>query len=293
MEESVVFDHFHAEDGWEMSEAKQRWFLRNLCKERDWYWPQVTRALRQSRTASIANRMGDVGQVEGTQSGILVFLDRFPEPQPFCPFKRKYFHLGFWADGAIEQVCESHSCKHCAPDLIEGLLRHIKKRIKPLEVVYVAQVPWDDKLTGRLAQRRHDHDMNTFTYRDVNNLVTIIGDKPLEGKRAKQVPVSSEKMTPDEVIEFMIEHVLWIPGYVSAHFSAGWAFPVAQAAVSGVTVSLDGLDDDQIEEFKRRAAAIVREIYDIEPGREQVPTSDWPELKLLLQEIKKEILGGD
>lgn len=291
IEDVVVSCYCYDEGGWTMSEPKQRWFLRTLCETSDWSWPQVTRALRKNRIAGIAKRMGEEGTVEGTASGIPVFLDRFPEPQPFCPFKRTFFHIGSFTDSTIDQPCVSPSCKECAPHLIEELLGQVKERIEPLEAVYVAQVPWNVNLTGRLAQRRHDHGMNTFTYRDVNDIVTIIGDKPLEGKRAREAPTSSEKISPVEATTFLVERVLWIPGHVSDHFSEGWAFPTVRA--SGVHISLDGLDDDQIGEFKRRAAAIVMERYDIDPSAERIPVSHWKELKLILQGVKKEILDGD
>jgi hypothetical protein len=288
--EDVIVSNYFYEEGWTMSELEQRRTLRDICEKNKWPWPQVSRALRKDRTARIVNRAQAVGEVEHTTSGIPIYRDRFPEPQPICPYKKRWFHLGFFAAGVGDKLCGGPTCKKCAPKVIEQLLMRIRFRIRPLEVVYLGQVEWDDNLTGRLGQRRLDHDINSFTYRDVNDVVTIVGDKPLQGKRPRAAPTSSQEMSPQETVTFLIDPVLWIPGHVSHHFSEGWAFPSKDDPTSGEHVSLDGLNDDQVEEFVQKAAIIVRTRYRIEPGVEPVPVKYWLELRLILLQLRAAIV---
>ncbi len=122
-EVAAYFDDVLDGTDWEhMSDEDERSKHRRLCEKYDWYLPQVSRALRQRRIVTI-EKYSNGGQVEFTESGIPVYLDRFPQPQPLCPFKRRYFSLGHFTDLTGEGPCGSPSCSKCGREIADALFR--------------------------------------------------------------------------------------------------------------------------------------------------------------------------
>jgi hypothetical protein len=105
--------------------------------------------------------------------------------------------------------------------------------------------------------------MNTFTHRAVDDLVTIVSDKPLHGPSA---PQSSRAMTPAEAIEFFVP-ILGVPNLAQVSWSEDWE-PPSQGGGEGTHVSVNGLRGDQIEEFERITAEIALRDYGVGPGVE-------------------------
>ena len=130
----------------------------------------------------------------------------------------------------------------------------MKSRISPLQVVYVAQAPWDSGLAGRVGRRRAANGVNTFTYRAVDGTVTYLADKALSGTAP---PTSSQAMSPDDAIEF-VRTRLAIPTHRSHDWSDGWDFATSAWSASGENISLNGLTGAQVDAFKERAAGPSR-----------------------------------
>lgn len=270
-EVAIYLDEVVAGDLWE-TESERVTFQR-LCEENGWFWPQVSRALRKRRIAAIG-LLDDSESVGLTKRGIAIYPRRFPDPQPLCPFRKRYYHLGHLTDKQYDAPCNSPSCEKCGPDLADRLLSQVESRIKNLEIVHVAQTEWDPSLTERMGQRRKSKAMNTFTHRDVYDIVTIIADKPIGGTSE---PKRSEPMTPAEVSRFLTEDVMWVPGHVSASWSEGWK-PKSHDDLSN-HVSLAGLSEEKIEEFKRQAAVLGKVLYDMRPGIDPLPPEKWSEFR--------------
>ena len=273
-------------DPWDTTDGAERRRYRQLCEEHDWYWPQVSSALRQRRITAIeANTTG--GPVEFTKLGIPVYPDRFPEPQPLCPFATPYFHLGHLTDLAFDSPCKSPACETCGPELADNLLKLVASRIEDLDVVYVAETRWGPNLGSRLGQRRKAHNLNTFMYRVVNDSVTIIADKPITGTKEPNV---SRAMTPVEAIEFLRDSVMWVPGRHSQSWSDAWK-PEGDDEAS-IHVSLRGLTETQIQSFTQTAVNEARSRYGIEPGKGLIPAEQWTAFRHFLIELRDRMIGG-
>jgi hypothetical protein len=292
--EDIAANYFY-DNGWAMSQAEQRRVMRLICEGGDpnnpkWSWPQVSRLMRQTRTAAVIGARTEE-HVTLTERGVAVFHDRFVEPRPICPFKRRWFDMRHFIAGARDKDCGSPVCERCGPQVVDGDLERIESRIAPLDAVYIARLQWFDGLGLRMSQRRFQTGLRTVTYRDVTGLVTIVGDRPIEGQRPKKDPKSSEKMAPPEALELLVDS-LWIPGRVSLDFSERWAFGASEKATGDpAIISLDGLDDDQVLEFKERAVAIVRDDYGHDLVDGEVPGKFWSALKKDLTGVKREILA--
>jgi len=219
-----------------LSVPQQRALFRSMCEQNQWYWPQVSRVLRREAiTAHSSRHAGDA--VEWTLSNIPIYTDCFAEPQPLCSFKRKCYDIGFRIVGYRDQDCDSPSERRCGPRLADELLQRVKTRITLADKIYIAEADLDSGLLNRMSQRRHAGRYETFTYIDVDGKVSFVANGPIQGTSH---PRSSERASKDETIEWLTPR-LWVPGYVNASFSDGWAFRSEPTVSSGSQISLDGL----------------------------------------------------
>lgn len=266
-----------------LSELERRRLLRAICESEGWSWPQVAQTVRRSAIAARA-REGRTEVIEYTVSGIPVFPERFAEPQPMCPFKRKSFHLGLWATKYFNEDCNSPSERRCGSRTAEELLQQVKTRLFGLAEVHFAVAIHDEELSNRMGQRRFSRKISTFTYRDVNDEVTILADGPAGGRTP---PETSQPMPWREAIDRLIPR-LWVPGHRAHDFSAGWKFPTGASADNDFNIALDGLTDEQVTEFERQASDLLS-TYDIEPGVDGLPAELWGEARAKLLAIRGDI----
>jgi hypothetical protein len=266
-----------------LSEVQQRRLFREVCKAHKWNWPQVSRRLRHE---AIAARSGSVpGEaVKYTPSGIPVYSDRFAH-QSICPFKHKSFDLRFWSVQYRDKDCDSLSERRCGPREAEQLLQQVRNRIVGLDEVYVAEAQWDINLSNRMSQRRHQTGLNTFMYRCVDGTVSYLGDKPIRGVAP---PRTSEAMPWEDALEWLVPR-MWVPGHYDHGFSERWEFRKPRLSGTGMEIPLDGLSDDQIKEFERRAATGL-EAAGIQPG-DPIPAEELPALRDALLAIRDDLLG--
>jgi hypothetical protein len=159
--------------------------------------------------------------------------------------------------------------------------------IAGLDVVYLAETEWDRNLGTRLGQRRKASAANTFTYRAVNDRVTIVADKPIIGTKE---PKTSRPMPPVSAIEYLRDSVLWVPGRHSHSWSEAWK-PDDHDGGS-IHVALRGLTPVQIEHFKEAAADEARSRYGIEPGVKPLPGEHWYEFRKFLIELRDRMIRG-
>lgn len=261
-----------------LTTTSQRALFRKICQDHKWHWPQVSRALRHKAIATQSHDH-DIDEVEWTSSGIPIFTDCFAEPQPICPFKHKSYDMGHRSVRYDDKDCSSPSEVRCGPRMADELLARVKLRIGRANDIYIAQTDWDHGLLNRMTQRRHDNGFNTFTYQDVDGKVSFVADGSMQGTGH---PRTSEHVTPDAAIEWLIPR-LWVPGKGEASFSAGWAFPSQPMTVASSRISLDGLNEEQIEEFVRRADKVMESVG-ISPGS-LVPPEHWDFVRIALNAI--------
>jgi hypothetical protein len=278
--EEAIWEHI-----WDLSVAQQRRALRDLCETNDWSWTQVAPAFRKHRVAAAAGK-SDLGTVEYTHSGIPVYPDLFSGPQSTCPFKHRFFHLGHFTDAYIEKTCGSLSERECGPREAERLLRQLKLRIAPLTKVYVAQVPWEEGLPNRMSQRRFARGMSTLMYRTVADNVTFVADKRLDGT---DPPASCEEVSWKECVELVIPQ-LAVPLHHSHRWSERWKFFRSRDNGSDILISLIGLSDDQVDEFKVLAAEAAAE-YGVDPGT-PIPPEHWESISEDLRVIRDDLRKG-
>ena len=272
------------------SVVSQRALLREICEaynqDYGWYWPQVSRALR---LRAIANRSHshDVDAVEWTPSDIPIFTDCFAEPQPICQFKHKTYDMAHRRVRYEDRDCDSPSERRCGPRLADELLQRVKARMTPADEIYIAEAEWASGLMNRMTQRRHANGYNTFTYTDVDGKVSFVADGRMHGV---DPPRTSELVSLDDAIEWVTPR-LWVPGYRDASFSAGWACPSGRSTAGGSQISLDGLTDDQVKEFVRRADIIMASVE--VPLGSVVPPERWDHVRDALIAMRQELKTGD
>jgi len=186
-----------------------------------------------------------------------------------------------------DEDCDSLSERRCAPRVAEELLRLVRIRLAGADEIYIAEARWEERLSNRMSQRRHARRFNTFTYRDVDGMVWYFADGPIGGR---EPPVSSRQVSLDEADERLVS-MLWIPGHVEHSFSEGWTFPRSRTAQSGLHISLDGLSDDQVSEFRCQADETLK-AEGVHPG-DPVPPELWVPIRGALLAIRDDLLGGD
>jgi hypothetical protein len=279
-------DLFFGDPGDVLSELEERRAMARLCEKEGWYWPQVSTALRQRRIANVERHASGDG-LEFTESGIPIYVNRFPEPQPICPLSYVYFHIGHFTPVAFEAPCDSPSCATCGPRRADQLLSQVDKRVKALSVVYLSEATWEPNLSARLGQRRKAHGINTFTYRSATDAVTVVSDKPIGGKSE---PKASRAMSPHDAVEFLRESVFWVPGRSSQSWSKAWE-PNHDHETS-INVSLRGLGPDEVDRFKRLAAEEAKARYGIEPGQDPIPPGEWYNFRSFLVELRDRLASG-
>ena len=271
---AMIDPHFYMQ----LSEFEQRGLLRALCRDHGWAWSQVARVMRHKAIAAQGGGTDDE-PVEFTNSGIPIYPARFAGPSSLCPFKRRFFHLGFWEVRHRDKLCNSLSEQTCAPKAADQLLRTVDIRIRNLTEVHIAEAKWEKGLSNLMGQRRSNRKVNTFTYRSVDDTVTFVSDGPIGGRKA---PTTSTAVTPAGATDWIIPR-LWVPGHHSHRFSDGWKFPENLPDNTGIHISLDGLSDDRVSEFQRRADA-VKARYGVEPDV-PLPPEDWPGVRSALLKI--------
>jgi hypothetical protein len=271
----------------DLPEITQRQRLGRICEENGWAWSQVSRRLRQDRITRI-KKIGRPRNVELTERGIAVHVDRFPAPQPICPYKHKTFSLPHLAIAVKDKKCGSPSCKKCGPKIADELLGFLERLLAPLKAVYVAQVRWTPNLQNVMSQRRSATGMNTFTYRSIDGVVTIVADQPIRGRNE---PKAVEPMTPDAAID-LLTTVLEVPERDQISWSSGWE-PETHEAGDGIDISLKGLTDPQVEQFRQSASQIARCDYGVDiGGDDELPPEHWPSFRTSLIKVRDNLKAG-
>jgi len=137
-----------------------------------------------------------------------------------------------------------------------------------------------------MSQRRHSNKVNTFTYTDVHGNLSFVADGLIQGT---DPPRSSEQVSISEMVEWLTPR-LWVPGCRDHGFSAGWALLSAPTGAVRSQISLDGMTQEQVNEFARRADIAAGALG--VPSGAPVPPELWDKYRQALLAIRKDVKGG-